>query len=166
MTAEEYISHLGLKIHPEGGFYVQSYCSKENIPVTALPPRFTGSRPVSTAIYYLLKQGDFSGFHRIKSDECWHFYAGGRLYIHVIEPSGNYYCISLGNDLRKQEVFQCIVPAEAWFAAEPAPGTPFCLSGCTVAPGFEFSDFELAKKEMLLPLFPQHGTIINRLCRE
>jgi uncharacterized protein len=165
MTAEEYINHLHLEPHPEGGYYKQSYCSNERIPLTVLPPRFTGSRPFSTAIYYLLNHEDFSGFHRIKSDECWHFYAGQTLYIHVILQDGNYYNIKLGNDLLKQEVFQYIVPANSWFAVENAPGTNFGLVGCTVAPGFDFADFEMADKITLQGEFPQHFTIVSRLCR-
>jgi predicted cupin superfamily sugar epimerase len=166
MTAKQYIQRLGLQPHPEGGFYRQSYCSTELIPVTVLPPRFTGSRFFSTAIYYLLQKGDFSAFHKIKSDECWHFYAGKSIYIYVIENDGNLYYTKLGSNIDNEEVFQCVIPAEAWFAVEPAPGTEFGLAGCTVAPGFDFEDFEMANKQDLMRMFPQHRAIIDRLCRE
>jgi uncharacterized protein len=165
MTAEQYIKHLHLQPHPEGGFYKQSYRCGEHIPSTALPERFSGNRPFSTAIYYLLEQGDFSSFHKIKSDECWHFYSGSTLYIHVIEIDGNYFCIKLGNQMQNNEVFQYVVPAGTWFAVEPAPDTAFALSGCTVAPGFDFEDFEMADKTNLTKQFPQHFSIIDRLCR-
>jgi predicted cupin superfamily sugar epimerase len=166
MTAEQYIRHLRLHPHPEGGFYVQSYRSPEHIPLPALPSRFTGSKVFATAIYYLLECGDFSAFHKIKSDECWHFYAGGSLCIHVIQSNGDYYVVYLGSDIVNTEVFQCSIPAGAWFAVEPAPGTTFGLAGCTVAPGFDFEDFEMANKKNLQIQFPQHHEIIDRLCRE
>jgi predicted cupin superfamily sugar epimerase len=166
MTANEYIHYLQLQPHPEGGYYRQTYCSSECIPVTALPPRFNGDRYFSTAIYYLLAKNDFSAFHKIKSDECWHFYTGDSLYIHVIDTAGDYHLIKLGTNIRNEEVFQYIVPAEAWFAVEPGPEASFALAGCTVAPGFNFEDFEMATKESLAELFPQHYAVINRLCKE
>lgn len=165
MNAKQYIDHLKLKPHPEGGFYVQTYRSSEYVPASALPERFNADRPFSTAIFYLLEQGDFSSFHRIKSDECWHFYAGNTLYIHTINNDGNYNRIKLGNLIQQGEILQYVVPAGAWFAAEPAPETSFALTGCTVAPGFDFNDFEMGDKATLLSLFPQHRVILNRLCR-
>ncbi len=165
MTAEHYIKNLYLEPHPEGGFYKENYRSAEAIPANGLPDRFAGARSFSTAIYYLLQAGDFSAFHRIKSDECWHFYAGGTLLVHVMEENGQYYCIRLGNSMEANETFQYVVPAGAWFASEPAPETSFSLAGCTVAPGFDFEDFEMAEKKMLTRQFPQHSTIIDRLCR-
>jgi predicted cupin superfamily sugar epimerase len=99
MNATYYIQHLQLQPHPEGGFFKETYRASESIPVVALPSRFAGARSYSTAIYYLLQQGDFSAFHRIQSDECWHFYAGDTLLIHVIEEDGKYYCIKLGSCL-------------------------------------------------------------------
>jgi predicted cupin superfamily sugar epimerase len=165
MTARQYIDQLKLQRHPEGGFYKETYRSSGNVSAHCLPEYFGGSRSFSTAIYYLLQQGDFSAFHRIKSDECWHFYAGETLLVHVIETNGTYYCIKLGNKIGQEEQFQFVVPAGAWFASEPAPGTAFALAGCTVAPGFDFADFEMAGKEGLLKEFPRHHAIINRLCR-
>lgn len=166
MNAEQYIEYLQLQPHPEGGFYIQNYRSTEHIPASVLPGRFSGSRVFSTAIYYLLEQDDFSAFHKIKSDECWHFYAGDRLDIHVIHANGHYAFIKLGGDVQNGEVFQFVVPAEAWFAVEPAPGSSFGLTGCTVAPGFDFQDFEMAGKATLLKTFPQHHAVISRLCRQ
>ncbi len=157
--------HLHLLPHPEGGFYKETYRATELISGDALPNRFTDNRNFSTAIYYLLQQGDHSLFHRIKSDECWHFYAGDTLLIHVIDDGGNYYCIKLGGDIAAGETFQFVVPATAWFAAEPAPESSFSLAGCTVAPGFDFADFEIADKQNLVSSFPQHSAVINRLSR-
>ena len=166
MNAEQYMMHLQLQPHPEGGYYRQSYRSTEFIPGESLPVRFNGKRPFSTAIYYLLEKGDYSSFHKIKSDECWHFYAGGSLYIHVIENEGNYTFIKLGNNIDNDEVLQYIVHAGAWFAVEPAPETIFALTGCTVAPGFDFEDFEMGDRANLVRLFPQYETILQRMCRE
>ena len=165
MNATYLINQLQLQPHPEGGYFKETYRSDESIAYEALPKRFTGERNFSTAIYYLLKSGDRSVFHRIKSDECWHFYEGGTLLIYVIENDGNYYCIKLGKDLAAGETFQYVVPANTWFASEPAPGSIFSLAGCTVAPGFDFADFEIANKEFLLSSFPQNAEIINRLCK-
>lgn len=165
MSAEYYIAHLKLQPHPEGGYFKETYKAAEKIPADSLPTRFSGNRSFSTAIYYLLQQGDYSAFHRIKSDECWHFYAGQTLLIHVIESDGKYRCIKLGANTEAGEAFQFVVPAAAWFAAEPAAKSTFVLAGCTVAPGFDFSDFELADKDVLISAFPKHDSIISRLCR-
>ena len=164
MTAQDYIEHLELMEHPEGGYYKESYRSAATITGLCLPG-FGGDRSFSTAIYFLLEQGDFSAFHRIKSDECWHFYDGGILLIHVLPPNGDYVCKRLGKNLGEGELLQFIVPAGAWFASEPAPGSSFSLVGCTVAPGFDFEDFEMAKEENLLQSYPGHEALIKRLCR-
>ncbi|HEX5153095.1 MAG TPA: cupin domain-containing protein, partial [Parafilimonas sp.] len=124
-----------------------------------------GDRNYSTAIYYLLEQGDFSAFHRIKSDECWHHYAGDTLLIHILNPDGSYGCIKLGSAPDKGEVFQFVVPANTWFAAECDAEASFVLTGCTVAPGFDFADFEMAGRKLLLDAFPEHSSIALRLCR-
>jgi uncharacterized protein len=166
MNAEYYIRKLKLEPHPEGGFYRQTYRSTEEIPVSGLPGRFMQNRPMCTAIYYLLQENDFSAFHRIKSDECWHFYAGGTLFVHVIEQRGNYSCISLGNNIENGELLQFVVPAGAWFAVEPAPTIAFALTGCTVSPGFDFEDFEMGNKKDLISAFPEHERVVSRLCRQ
>jgi len=165
-TVTELVEKFGLLPHPEGGFYKETYRSAEQIKAVALPERFTGNRYYSTAIYFLLEQGNFSAFHRIQSDECWHFYAGQSLHVHVIHPNGQYELISLGNNLRSGETFQAVVPAGSWFASETAPGGQFSFVGCTVAPGFDFADFELAKATELSVLFPEYAGLINRLCRQ
>ncbi len=165
-NARYFIQHLNLQPHPEGGWYKETYRATETIVAIALPERFSGgSRHFSTAIYYLLEKGSFSAFHRIKSDECWHWYAGDTLYIHVLEPDGNYYRISLGNAIEKGEQFQFVVPAMCWFSAELASGSDFVLTGCTVSPGFNFFDFTMADKQDLLETFPAYKNIIARLSR-
>ena len=165
MNVGYFINLLQLQLHPEGGFFKETYRASEQIPTIGLPGRFIGNRCFCTAIYYLLQQGDRSVFHKIKSDECWHFYEGGTLIIHVIENDGNYYQVKLGRDIAAGESFQFVVPANTWFASEPAPGSTFSLVGCTVAPGFDYADFEIAGKEKLLSAFPQHADIIHKLCK-
>ena len=163
-NAAFYITYLQLKPHPEGGYYAETYRSTGNIPVSVLPG-FNDNRSFSTAIYYLLEQGGFSAFHHIKSDECWHHYAGDTLLIHVLYNNGDYTCIKLGQAINKQERLQFVVPANTWFAAECSANSRFVLCGCTVAPGFDFADFEMAEKELLIKSFPLHHEIISKLCR-
>jgi len=159
------IQQFNLQPHPEGGWFKQTYKSDEEIVVDALPKRFTESRVFSTAIYFLLEQGNYSAFHRIKSDECWHFYMGDPLLIYIINQSGELEIISLGNDFEKGHAFQYVVPANCWFASRPAPRGEYCFVGCTVSPGFEFTDFELAEVNALIRMYPQHKEIISELCR-
>jgi hypothetical protein len=159
------IQKYNLEPHPEGGWYKQTYKSNEEIPADALPERFGASRAFSTAIYFLLEKGNFSAFHRIKSDECWHFYAGDPLFIYIIEQTGELKIVSLGSNYEKGQSFQYVVPANCWFASRPAPGSEYCFVGCTVSPGFEFEDFELADAIELSVMYPQHKSIIIELCR-
>jgi uncharacterized protein len=165
VTINQLITQYNLQPHPEGGWYTETYKSNEVIAANALPQRFLGNRPFSTAIYFLLEQGNFSAFHRIKSDECWHFYAGQPLWVYVLQQNGVLQIIQLGNDIMQGQVFQHVVPANCWFASRPAPSSSFCFTGCTVAPGFNFDDFELATATTLAALYPQHTSIINELCR-
>jgi len=159
------IQRHGLEPHPEGGWYKQTYKSSELIAAETLPKRFGASRVFSTAIYFLLETGNFSAFHRIKSDECWHFYAGDPLLIYIIEQTGELKVIPLGSDHEKGQSFQYVVSANCWFASRPAPQSKYCFVGCTVSPGFEFEDFELASATVLSVMYPQHKSIIMELCR-
>lgn len=104
-----------------------------------------------------------SRFHRIDADEMWHFYEGNALIVHMIDPNGNYSFKRIGNNPDKGDVFQAVVPAGCWFGAEVSGGGKYSLVGCTVAPGFEFSGFELANRDKLLNEFPDHTKVINRL---
>jgi predicted cupin superfamily sugar epimerase len=165
LTHLQLIQHYSLTPHPEGGWYKQTYKSEEFIAADALPNRFGADRVFSTAIYFLLENENFSAFHRIKSDECWHFYAGDPLMIYVIQENGELKTIYLGNDINKGQAFQFVVPANCWFASQPAPGSRFCFMGCTVAPGFDFEDFELADASALISLYPEYENIIRQLCR-
>lgn len=163
--AADYIELLQLEPHPEGGFYKRTYESELQLQASALPHSFTGDRHASTAIYFLLGGNNFSAFHRIKSDELWHFYDGGGLHIYVIHPNGEGEVLKLGNDLQNGYSFQVVVKAGCWFASKPVDENNFSLVGCTVAPGFDFADFEMAKREELLTEYPQHKEWIEQLCR-
>lgn len=163
MTAAYYVHALQLTPHPEGGYFAETYRASEQVTSEHLPARFKGARAFSTAIYFLLESHHFSALHRIQADEVWHFYTGGPLDIFVITPDGQLTVIPLGNNPANGEVFQAVVPAGCWFGSRPAAGTTFSLVGCTVAPGFDFADFELASRHELLAEFPQHREVIEQL---
>lgn len=165
MTVQEIFKQLDLKAHPEGGFYKENYKSSDFITAHCLPDNFTDKRRFSTSIYYLLREEDFSAFHKIKSDELWHYYAGGDIILHLLDQQKGYQTKILGNEITGNGSFQVIVPANVWFAAEPLPGGLFALAGCTVSPGFDFADFELADKDQLLRQFPFYTDLVNRFCK-
>lgn len=162
---KDLIQQYQLQPHPEGGWYTETYKSSESIPAIGLPARFQGDRFFSSAIYFLLEQGQFSVFHKIKSDECWHFYAGGSLLVYVIHNNGSLEMISLGPNTADGDRFQYVVPANTWFASIPANNSAFSFVGCTVAPAFDFADFELANRQALIDQFPQHQHLISQLTR-
>ena len=159
-----WVNHLDLLPHPEGGFFKEVYRSETTVSADIMEAGMKGDRSLATGIYFLITAGNFSAFHRIKSDEMWHFYYGDPLIVHVIELDGSYTKLSIGLDLEKGQIPQAVVPAGAWFASESLGA--YSLVGCTVSPGFDFKDFELAKKEKLTHEFPQHKELISRLCRE
>ena len=163
--AKYWIEKLRLAPHPEGGYYRQTYRSELIVVKTVLPPAFSGDRGVATAIYFLLEGGDFSAFHRLRSDEMWHFYAGGTLVVSVIDKRGQYSEILLGRDAEAGEVFQAVVKAGCWFGARVKDSKSFALVGCTVSPGFEFDDFELGKRAELVRLYPQYWEVLEKLTR-
>ncbi|CDN49765.1 cupin domain-containing protein [Neorhizobium galegae] len=131
MKPEEIIATLGMQRHPEGGWYVETFRDEDG-----------GARGHSTAIYYLLEAGERSHWHRVRdAAEVWHFYAGDPLRLRISEGE-TVEEVRLGSDLARGERPQAVVPANAWQAAEPLGR--FTLVGCTVAPGFQFSSFEMA----------------------
>ena len=158
-SSDYWIKHLELQAHPEGGYYKETYRSESTTST------LRGIRSHSTAIYFLLEKGNFSAFHRIKSDELWHFYAGDVISIYVIYPDGSIEIIQLGLELEKGQRPQAVVPANSWFASKVAGKGSFALAGCTVAPGFDFEDFEMGRRETLTQEFPQHALIISQLTR-
>lgn len=162
-SARHWIRSLQLMAHPEGGFYREVYRADEGVDRKALPARYSGSRAFSTAIYYLLRSQDVSRFHRIASDEIWHFYAGSSLTLHVIDPGGGYQAVHLGVEGDRKQQPQQVIRRGDWFAATVDNPRQYTLMGCTVAPGFDFADFELASQNELAALCPRKAGLIRRL---
>ena len=161
-AASEVIERLGLRPHPEGGFFAETFRSAAQI---TLPDGRI--RAASTAIYFLLPSGTYSALHRVSSDEIWHFYEGEPIELTTITPEGALARITLGSDLAAGQRPQHVVPAGVWQGARPLDlaGTGYTLVGCTVAPGFDFADFEMPGREYLEQLFPQHIGVIRELTR-
>ena len=159
-TAAEWIERLGLQEHPEGGFYRETYRSEDRIVVGA----GSDDRSASTAIYFLVTSTSPSRFHRLRSDEVWHFHAGDPLSLHLLDPeTGERRTLRLGLAADQRVRPQQVVPGGTWFAAEVAEDAGYTLVGCTVAPGFEFDDFEMGTREDLLESFPAEQDLIERL---
>ncbi len=156
------IQALGLKEHPEGGYYRETYRASGFIPQSALSAGFGGDRNISTAIYYLLPEGRHSRWHTIKSDEIWHFYSGGPLELFELTPANDCRRVTMGQDMAAGHVPQHVVPAGNVFAAAPLPGSRYSLVGCTVAPGFDFADFSPADPAELAARHPGRADLIKR----
>lgn len=157
------INQYGLEKHPEGGYYKETYRSEGMISSNALDSQFDGDRHYSTAIYFLLPSGAKSKLHKIKSDEIWHFYMGSPLNIVQIHPDGQVEDVMLGQNIDQGSRVQHVVPAGCWFGAYPYVDDSFSFVGCTVAPGFDFEDFEMGDRSMLVQEFPHAKAIIEKL---
>ncbi len=157
MTSKELIFQLELRPHPEGGYFRETYRSGQ---VLHLPAG--KSRNVSTAIYYLLEDDDKSRLHRIQSDELWFFHQGEPLEVVFINEAGEAGTILLGNNVNHGEVPQAMIPAKLWFGSRVRSSSGYSLVSCTVAPGFDFADFEMAEKETLLREFPHLEELIQQ----
>lgn len=165
-NAQYWIEKLNLQKHPEGGYYRETYRCLDTINNDNLLLRYSGQRNASTAIYYLLCNEEFSGFHRLESDEIFHFYSGSSLTVHIINPQGDYQLIKLGNNPEDNQVLQLVIPHHSWFASAVSQPDSYSLIGCTVSPGFDFNDFTLGKKDDLIKLYPQHRTVIEKFTYE
>jgi predicted cupin superfamily sugar epimerase len=165
MKAEDIIKALDLAPHPEGGYYRETYRSDLHLPASALP-RHDGPRAASTAIYYLLTADSFSAMHRVASDELFHFYAGDAVEMLQLHPDGRGEQFTIGANLLNGERPQICVPAGTWQGCRLAPGGRFALMGCTVAPGFDFADFTMARRDDLLAEYPHWRNLICVLTRE
>ena len=163
---ENIIKTLNLQPHPEGGYFKETYRSVGDINTDSLDQTYNGKRSYSTCIYFLLTSETFSAFHRIKQDEIWHFYEGATIKLHTISPEGQHSEYKIGRDFSNGEVPQLVVSGGDWFAAEVLGDNTYALVGCTVAPGFDFSDFELPNRIELTSMFPQHQAIIEKLTHQ
>jgi predicted cupin superfamily sugar epimerase len=162
-SAEYWIERLELQKHPEGGWFREIYRSADVIGRSGLPGSFTGDRNCSTSIYYLLDGNNFSAFHRIKSDEIWHYYDGSSAVEIWIATDGKVSKHLLGKNFEEGEKFQVVVPKNQWFAARLKNQKGYALAGCTVSPGFHFEDFEMADKKQLLDFYVLGNEIGNLL---
>jgi len=153
------VDTLHLAPHPEGGFFREVFRSPSTLPEL---PR--GPRVAMTAIYYLLPEGTFSALHRVTSDEIWHHYEGAPVELHLIREAGPHDVVHLGRAIERDERLQYPVPAGIWQAARPIGG--YALCGCTVAPGFDFADFEMPPRAALLARLPDHADAVRQLSRE
>jgi len=158
IEAAELVKLYGLRPHPEGGYFTETYRSGGKAAYPGL-----GARNFSTAIYFLLQAGNRSRLHRLKADEVWHFHLGGPLAVAQIYPDGRVENTILGADVRAGQRLQHAVPAGCWFGSYPCEGTDFSFVGCTVAPGFDFKDFELGSRAELLGRFPGAAELIKKL---
>jgi predicted cupin superfamily sugar epimerase len=151
--------------HPEGGFFATAYVSDGVIPGGSVSG-FAGDRSFSTAIYYLLRGGEKSYLHKLRQDEVWHFYKGDSMRMVMVSPLGELSKAVLGNDIASGETPQRAVRGGTWFGAVSCGNAGYSLAGCTVAPGFDFEDFELASADEMRKLFPSRdiGEIISEFC--
>ena len=164
-NADIYIEKLKLIPHPEGGYFREVYRSEELLNEDALPPRYKGSRAFSTSIYFLLKGEQKSYLHKLKSDEIWHFYGGSSVKLYTIDAEGKVLQRLLGRNIDAGESMQLVIKRGYWFCAEVSDEKSFSLFGCIVAPGFDFSDFELGDRKELLQLYPQHEELVKKFTK-
>ncbi len=163
-TAEELIRFLHLQPHPkEGGFFRETYRAAEKVDASSLPPRYGSARNLSTAIYYLLTPGTFSALHRLASDEVFHFYLGNSVRMLQLNPDDTGRTLVLGPDLRAAQELQVLVPRGVWQGSLLEPGGKFALLGCTVAPGFDYADYEGGRSQDLVARYPDFADWIAKL---
>ena len=158
-----WIDQLGLKPHPEGGYFKEVYRSDEFMKKSNLPERYAGDRVFSTSIYFLLQQGEISTFHRIKSDETWYFHDGSELELFIIDRAGSLVRKVIGINPENGSVPQVTIEKGNWFSAGSLG--EFTLVGCNVSPGFDFEDFEMADFSTLVARYPRHEKVLRKFCR-
>lgn len=162
-VAKQIIRQFNLVPHIEGGYFKEIYRSQDLVKSS----KYDGENRVAyTSIYYLLTGNEYSSWHKLKSDEIWHFYHGCPLLLYVLDPAKGLLTLQLGNAIEENESqFQIMIPANHWFAAQPTKSDSYTLVSCTVAPGFEYQDFALATQQDLLAEFPQYRALIEKFCK-
>ncbi|MGL1890681.1 MAG: cupin domain-containing protein [Spirochaetaceae bacterium] len=160
-----WIKKLNMEEHPEGGYFSLFYKSDHNIDNSFIGLDTSGTRPLSTSIYFLIKDREVSNFHRLKSDEIWYFHDGEPLIISMINIDGSLISVTLGVDIDKGECPQVLVPAGTIFGSYVKSGKGYSLVGCMVSFGFDFEDFELFSREELIKSYPKHSNEIIKLTR-
>jgi uncharacterized protein len=167
-TAKAIIAALNLVPHPiEGGFFRETYRSEGKIPGDCLPVSYTSSssRSIGTAIYYLLTAETFSEMHRVPTEEVFHFYLGGPLRMLLLFPGGTGREVIIGPDISAGQQPQFVVPAGIWQGSRLKPGAEFVLVGATMAPGFDYADYEQGRRDELIGLYPAFAEQIRQLTR-
>ena len=159
------VERFRLEPHPEGGYFREVYRSSTKFDHPDIAAADRAERSAGTLIYFLLSGSDFSAFHRVRhSDEIWHLYAGGPLEIFVIDAAGKLSCRRLTTEVTQGDP-TAIIPGDNWQSARLAPGASWALGGCTVAPGFDYEDFEMPRADELIARFPAHADTIRMLTR-
>jgi predicted cupin superfamily sugar epimerase len=164
ITKEYWIQHLDMKPHPEGGFFKEVFRSGISAKKDELPIGYKSERRLATSIYYLLRSGEISKMHRLKSDELWYFHFGGSLKVIYIDHEGKKFTKILGDNPEKAETFYLHIPAGNMFAAEVIEPDSYTLVSCVVTPGFEFDDFEMFEKDDLIQAYPKHADVFEKYC--
>ena len=163
-TGKYFIEKMGMKPHPEGGFYKENI-KAENVltPETSGLP-ISGERKLWSSTYFLLKDRDFSAFHRLQSDEIWYYHSGTPLIVYIIKENGELEQVRLGLDIERDEKPQVLMQKGSIFGAV-MDGPGYSLFSCMVSPGYDPADFEMIPRETLLQDYPQYEQIIRRLTR-
>jgi len=155
-ASDEIVKKLNLEPHPiEGGYFAETYRSAVSIPVNCLPAGYSGARRITTAIYYLITPDSFSRMHRLNSDEIFHFYCGDPVEMLQLMPGGSSKILKLGNDIINGVYPQIVVPRGVWQGARLCLGGKYALMGTTVSPGFDYSDYEIGKRDFLIKEYPE-----------
>jgi uncharacterized protein len=165
ITAKRLIKLLNLQPHPEGGYYAETYRSNELIPKEALLERYAGPRSYGTAIYYLLTPQTFSAIHRLATDEIYHFYLGDPVVLILLQQDGSGRLVTLGSDVASGMQLQTVVSRGTWQGAKLVDGGKYALLGTTVAPSFDFADFEVGRRSDLIPSYPAFRDAIIAMTR-
>jgi len=162
--AQQIIDRLQLQPHPkEGGFFRETYRSAYAFSSSAMPVRYGADRSAGTAIYYLLTPETFSAMHRLKTDEIFHFYAGDPVRMLQLLPDGRGKEVIIGSDVLAGHEPQVVVPSGVWQGSCLVEGGEYALLGCTVAPGFDYGDYEHGSRESLIEQHMNFEKLITRL---
>ncbi len=166
MDIETIIEKLNLQPHPkEGGYFRETYRSSITIPGDSLPDEYKHDKSACTAIYFLITPGSFSAMHRVKTDEIFHFYSGDAIEMLQLHPDGTHSIITIGSDFSAGEIPQVVVPAGVWQGSRLKPGGRYALLGTTVAPGFDYDDYEDGIRDELIAKYPKCEEMIMGLTR-
>jgi predicted cupin superfamily sugar epimerase len=166
LTADRLMAALDLRPLPlEGGFFRETYRAADQLPAAALPARYARAKSAATAIYYLLTPDTFSALHRLATDEIFHFYLGSPVHMLQLLPDGGGRVVVLGPDVLAGQQPQVVVPRGVWQGSCLEPGGEFALLGTTMAPGFDFSDYENGDRVALAGRYPAFADLIGRLTR-